>query len=601
MHDFIDILKKFRKILTVKQKRKMILLVLMMIVGALLEVFGVSLVVPLISMILDKDFFVSNEVVALLSDMLGIKSVNTFIVFMLLALAFVYIFKDIFLFFEYYIQLRFTRNNKIKARINSMWVYLNKPYDFYFHAKSGELIREASTDITNTYNMLQELLSFTTEAVIAVFLIVTVFVVDTFMAIFVSVMLFVEILIIYKRIKPILSRAGKEWASSIANSNKWMIQSFDGIKEIKIGKREAYFLKKFDEYATESSKSEFVNGIFSNVPRLLIEAITISTMLVVVAGMVFLGVEIETVLPKLSAFAVAAVKLLPSANRISTSLNQLMYNKVCLDNVSATLLSGDEKIKIEKNKIPCGRLKVNKNIELKDITFIYPRTDKIILRKANMNIPAGSMIGIIGASGSGKTTSVDLLLGLLKEQNGDVLVDGVAIGDKRDELLENVGYIPQHIFLLDGTIRENVAFGLDMDEVDENRVWECLDEAEMESFVRSLPYGLETEIGEKGICISGGQKQRIGIARALYHEPEILIFDEATSALDNDTEGAIIKSINKMHGRKTIIIIAHRMTTIENCDIVYRVENEKIIRVEGKINADKTRGIDDEEGKESHH
>lgn len=582
MNDLIDVLKKFKIILTRKQKQKIVFIVFMMIVGAFLEVLGVSLIVPLISIILDKDFFVSNEMVVFVSGRLGINSANTFIIFMLLALAFVYAFKDIFLYFEYYIQLRFTRGNKIKARVNSMWIYLNKPYDFYFHAKSGELIREASTDVTNTYNMLQELLALATEGVIAIFLIVTVFIVDVTMAVFVTAILLIEVLIIYRKIKPILSKAGKKWTSSIANSNKWMLQSFEGIKEIKVGRKELYFLKRFDDYATESSNSEFISGLFSNVPRLLIEAITISSMLVIVAGMVLLGQEIGTVLPKLSAFAVAAVKLLPSANRISTSLNQLIYNKVCLDNVSATMLSADKKLKIEKKRVMCERLKVTKNIELKNIVYTYPGTDRKILNKANMNIPVGSMTGIIGASGAGKTTAVDLILGLLEGQEGDVLVDGVSISGKRNELLENVGYIPQHIFMLDSTIRENVAFGYDINEVDDNRVWECLSEAEMKSFVRGLPDGLETEIGEKGVRLSGGQIQRLGIARALYNDPEILIFDEATSALDNSTENAIIKSVNNMHGKKTIIIIAHRMTTIENCDIVYRVEDGVIVKTKGR-------------------
>lgn len=581
MRDFIEILEKFKKILTVKQKRTIVFIVLMMIVGAILEVLGVSMIVPLISIVLDKDFFVSNEAVVIISEKLEIKSADTFIVFMLLALALIYIFKDIFLFLEYYIQLKFTRNNKIKARVNAMWVYLNKPYDFYFHAKSGELIREASVDVTNTYNMLQELLSLATEAVIAVFLIITVFIVDITMAVFVTVILFFEILIIYKKIKPILSKAGREWTSSIANSNKWMLQSFEGIKEIKVSRKESYFLKKFDDYATESSDSEFVSGLFSNVPRLLLEAITISSMLTIVAGMVFCGQEIGNVLPKLSAFAVAAVKLLPSANRISTSLNQLIYNKICLDNVSAAILSEDEKVTVVRKRIPCARLKIAKNIDLKDISYTYPGTDKRTLCKASMNIPVGAMIGITGASGAGKTTAVDLILGLLEGQEGSILIDGMPVGNKKDELLENVGYIPQHIFMLDSTIRENVAFGYDINEIDEKRVWECLSEAEMESFVRELPDGLETEIGEKGIRLSGGQIQRLGIARALYNNPEIMIFDEATSALDNDTERAIMRSVNNMHGKKTIIIIAHRMTTIENCDIVYRVENGVIVKTRG--------------------
>lgn len=579
MHEYIDIIRKFQIILTKKQKKRIFLIGVLMVMGAILEVVGVSLIVPLISLVLEKDFFETNVIVISLSNILGIKTANSFIVFMLIVLAFVYIIKNTFLLFEYYVQLRFIRGNKLRARVNSMWVYLNKPYEFYFHAKPGEMLRETSTDITNTYNMLQELMSLCTELVIVAFLMVTVFVIDSLMAALTSFIILIEVIVIYKIIKPILKKAGQMWNISIANSNKWMLQSFDGIKEIKVARKESYFLKRFDNFAEESSKSEFTCSIFSHVPRLMIESITVASMLVVVAFIVILGGSIEMILPKLSAFAVAAVKLLPSVNRISTSLNQLTYNKVCLDNASKTIEPNDDRVNPGEDAKMEEKLVINNCIELKGIDYKYPDTDRVILDNVDMIIPVGSMVGIIGESGAGKTTIVDIILGLLKPVKGDIMADGNSILNKKDEFLNNVGYIPQHIFMMDGTIRENVAFGKDKDRVDEEIVWKCLREAELEDFVKGLPDGLHTEIGEKGVRLSGGQKQRIGIARALYGNPRILVFDEATSALDNKTEMAVMESIEHLHGKVTLIIIAHRLTTIENCDIVYEISDKKVKKV----------------------
>ncbi len=224
------------------------------------------------------------------------------------------------------------------------------------------------------------------------------------------------------------------------------------------------------------------------------------------------------------------------------------------------------------------KLPVEKEIVLENITYAYPNTEKLIFDRAGMKIPVGSSVGIVGGSGSGKTTIVDILLGLLKVREGKISADGADIMEHYRGWLKNVGYIPQMIFLLDDDIRKNVAFGIPEEEIDEKKLWYALREAQLDEFVKSLPEGVHTGIGERGIRISGGQRQRIGIARALYHDPEVLILDEATSALDNDTEAAIMDSINRFQGRKTLVIIAHRLQTIEKCDMVYRVENGKISR-----------------------
>jgi ABC-type multidrug transport system fused ATPase/permease subunit len=281
-------------------------------------------------------------------------------------------------------------------------------------------------------------------------------------------------------------------------------------------------------------------------------------------------------LPTIGVFAASAIRLLQSVNRISTHLSSIAYyetslNFVC-DNIDVTGLKGIDRNESRSKE----RISIKKGVEVKDITYRYPGTEKKIFDHASMSIPVGKSIGVVGVSGAGKTTVIDILLGLLKPEEGSVYADGRDIHDDLPAYLHDTGYIAQNIYMLDATIRENVAFGEKREDISDERVWEALREAQLEDFVKSLPDGLDTQTGDRGVRISGGQRQRIGSARALYNDPELLIFDEATSALDNDTEAAIMEAINALKGRKTMVIIAHRLGTIENCDIIYRVENGKI-------------------------
>ena len=278
----------------------------------------------------------------------------------------------------------------------------------------------------------------------------------------------------------------------------------------------------------------------------------------------------------------ALMRLMPSANRINNCLNNISYFEPFFMGVSDNLQDeiSDKNSEVASLERPKDKLEVKEKIEIKDIKYKYPNTDVYVLYVASMEIPVGSAVGIVGTTGAGKSTIVDVMLGLLKLESGRILADGKDALCKENyrKWLKNIGYIPQTVFMLDDTIRKNVAFGIPEDEIDENRVWEVLKEAQLDEFVKGLPNGLETGIGERGIRLSGGQRQRISIARALYEDPEVLVLDEATSALDGDTEQAIMDSVNSLHGRKTLIIIAHRLQTIEKCDAVYRIENGKAKR-----------------------
>ena len=292
------------------------------------------------------------------------------------------------------------------------------------------------------------------------------------------------------------------------------------------------------------------------------------------------GGDVSALIPQLTAFAVAAMRIMPSANRINTYITQIAYEQPSLDFVYDNLsesMKTDKAMRAQKEKISGPALHLNDKIELNNITFAYPDGERNIFSDAHMVVPKGKSIGIMGSSGAGKSTIVDILLGLLHVQTGEILCDGVNIFTNYESWLGQIGYIPQSIYMIDESIRSNIAFGIDESEIDDKRIEEVLIEAQLKDFVDSLPEGLDTTIGDRGVRLSGGQRQRIGIARALYHNPEILVFDEATSALDNETEAAVMEAVNSFHGKKTMVIIAHRLNTIEKCDIIYEVDNEKIV------------------------
>ena len=581
----LRILKKLGLILSKEQKRKIVIIVILMLVGAVLETMSVSLVVPLMTALMQENFMETNELIAFVCNTLNITEARDFILLVIIALIAVFILKDVFLYFQYYVQIRFTCNNRVATQRKLMEIYLNRPYEFFLNSSSGEIMRVIKNDTAGTFNVLTTVMGFFTEAIVAVALIIAIIIVDPMMAAMVAALLLVVMVIIYTMVKPTLRKAGQVYQYNNALANMWILQSIAGVKEMKVADKKEFFIKQYAECSTKAVASEKVSNVLTNVPRLIIEAVTISGMLGFIGVMVYGGRDISTLLPQLTAFGVAAVRLLPSANRMSTALNSITYLEPQVDKtienlrVSEMYAEEDNKRNSKKKKENIT-VTLDKECGLYGIEFSYPNTEKPVLQNADMRIPVGKSVGIIGPSGAGKTTAVDILLGLLEPQAGSIEADGTDINENYSSWLKHLSYIPQMIYMLDDTIRANVAFGYDKSEIDDEQIWKALEEAQMAEFVRSLPDGLETEIGEGGVRLSGGQRQRIGIARALYSDPELLIFDEATSALDNETESAIMEAVNGLHGKKTIVIIAHRLTTIKECDIIYRVADGKITEVE---------------------
>lgn len=565
----------------------MLFMVLMMIFGAVLEACSVSMVIPVVGVVIDENSIQKYEIVRNIYNALHMQSITQFALLMMTALILIFIIKNIYLYWQLKLMYRFVYTNQFRTSERMMKNYLRKGYEFYLNADTAVIQRNITSDVNNMYALILSLLQLISEVIVFVVLLGVMVASDWKMTVIIALPLLATLFIIKKVVKPIMNKAGKENQDFYSGLFKWISQTVQGIKEVKIAGKEQYFTEEYIKCGRGYVNAVQKYTLYNSIPRLLIETVCIASLVGYMMILVSQGESVKEVTAVLSAFVVAAVRMMPCANRINNQLTSMAFYQPFFMGVSDNLqdeISGKNTdmsfAEVAKEKLP-----VKKSIELRDITYHYPNAEPLIFDHADMEIPVGAAVGIVGASGAGKTTVVDILLGLLEIQTGGVYADGVSIKENYRSWLKNVGYIPQMIFMLDDTIRKNVAFGIAGEEIDEERLWEVLKEAQLDEFVKSLPEGADTSIGERGIRISGGQRQRIGIARALYYDPEVLILDEATSALDNDTEAAIMDSINSLHGRKTLIIIAHRLQTIEKCDMIYRVENGKAVLERGKETA----------------
>lgn len=583
--------KKILKILNTRQKKIMVILAVMMFIGGLVESLSVSLMLPLLTAVMDASEWQSEWYAVLICDIFHINGQRDYVVCLLLILIAVFVLKNAYLIAEYHIQYGFITRSRVQLQHDLMRRYMHKPYEYYLNSSTGEIVRIVTSDTNHAFELMTSLLSFYTEIIVSIMLGITVTIMSWQIGTGMIIILLIELIIIAKIIKPILRRQGNIQRRDSGLANKWLLQAINGIKSIKVSNREQFFEEKYGKHADMAAVAEKKQKILYVLPRLIIEAFTVTGVLIMLLIMVLAGTSLASIVPLLSAFVMAAIRLLPSVNRISAAMTQVSFYEGGLDNVIRTLELEDEidartpidiKTDICLNDAGAVNKQVGiaffKEILFDGITFAYPNSDKNVLENACFSIVPGQSIGIIGSSGAGKTTAMDILLGLLEPQSGRVLVDGVDITKDMAAWHELLAYIPQSIFLMDDTIRENVAFGMSTKDIDDERVWQALSDAQLKELVENMPEGLDTVIGEAGIRLSGGQRQRLGIARALYNNPQILFFDEATSALDNETEAAIMDSINSLKGKKTLIIIAHRLTTIENCDTVYRVGNGKVVR-----------------------
>lgn len=576
----IGIFKKLAYILNKKQKAKIGGLGFLILIGGLLETLGVSMILPLMTVILDVDKMSGNKWVILVCDKLQLKDMNQFVVMLLLLVIFIFVVKNAYLLFLSYIQAKFVNSNQHKAGSYMLEEYLNRPYEYYLNADIPTIFRILDGDIPKVFQLLMQVIRLATEAVVAVCLFILLLVVDFKMTLMLLFMMGLITILIVRVLKPVLNKIGSENQKVQSIAGQWRTKAVYGIKDVKVLNREHYFASFYEKHTKYGTELTIKYSVLNSVPRTIIETACITAILAYLAICIVSGANIASLFSQITALGVAAIRLMPSMNRINTYLTDIAFYEPSLDyvyeNVDFSKFKEEGHYVSDQPENP-NPVVIDADIILKDIVYAYPNTEKKILDHSDMVIPLGKSIGVVGPSGAGKSTVIDIILGLLRPQGGKILCNGRDVLDNYPSWLGNIGYIPQTIYLSDDSIRSNIAFGVAAEEIDEDRIWRVLEEAQMRHFVEQLPEGLDTSTGDRGVRISGGERQRLGIARALYHNPDILIFDEATSALDNATEKAVMEAINSFRGKKTMVIIAHRLNTIEQCDYIYRVEKGKIM------------------------
>jgi len=573
-------IKKVYSVLDHRQKARVFILLALIFGGALFETLGVSAVLPLVSAVTDPSIMDENEKYRFVKELLNINDYRMFILVMALALVVVYIIKNVYLVLMINAQNHFTTNNQRRLSVRLMKCYMNQEYLFHVEHNVAELERNVNTDIENFINVLTALLQLATEVLVCVMLVAFLAFTDFYTTLMIIVLMSCFMLLFVKVFRRKLRGYGEQTRAYSFEKNKAFLEAFGGIKEIKATSKEGFFVNKYDSAFKSFAIAAQGQMLLTYIPRPIMESLCIGGLLLFMAIRIALGADIGRFVPVMSVFAVAAIRMLPSFNRISGYLGTLMFNKAAVESVCKDIKEMDI---LSRNRYGSEQIKDIEiaDIRIENVSFAYPsKPDNKILNGVNLVIPLNKSVALVGPSGAGKTTLADIILGVLQPETGNIQVGDTNVVDYPKAWHQHVGYIPQTIFLTDDTIRSNVAFGLPSNEINDERVWKALEEAQIADFVKSKEDGIYTTIGDRGVKVSGGQRQRIGIARALYSNPDVIVLDEATSALDNDTEKAVMDAIYNLSGKKTMIIIAHRLSTIEQCDLIYEVKDGQIKRVE---------------------
>lgn len=570
-------LKQIYYILDKRQRRNACILMFATLIGSFIELLGVSAIMPLVTVVTDNSVIETNPIYSKIADIFNLHEPRVFVVAMAVFLIVVYVVKNLYICMQYNVQYRFTYNSQRKLSKIMLDYYVHQDYLFHTNTNVSVLERNIGSDVNFCFDALLNMLSFSNEAIVVVVLVIYLAIVDpvsTFTMAGILAVFFLVFVLFFKRYSVKLGTKTREAA---AVQGKWLLQSFAGIKEIKVMNKEDYFIDNYDREMKNYSDIRRKQAFATALPKPVMETVCIGGLLGVMSVKIYNGGNMAQFVPLLSVFAVAAFRMLPSINKLSGCYSAIMYSKTAVESVYKDVTTmRQSKEKIEKTEKDDFVFELKESVKINNLTFRYPGGEEDVLTDASFEIKKLKSTALIGPSGAGKSTMADLILGVLTPVEGSITVDGVNIQDHLSPWHNKIGYIPQVIYLMDDTIRANIAFGVPKDQVDDEKIWRALKEAQLDEFVKSQPQGLDSEVGDRGVRISGGQRQRIGIARALYSDPEVLVLDEATSALDNETETAVMESIDALHGSRTMIIIAHRLTTIRNCDYIYQVADKKV-------------------------
>ncbi len=587
-------LKQLVYIFNRKEKAEIVLLFLAAIVGSLLECLGVGVFMPFVKVLMDTSDIQNTWYLQLFYDKFHFQSAESFLTALTIAIIAIFVIKNIYLIIEKYFIYYFSYNTQMKISTRLLKAYMSEPYTFHLNKNISVLQRSMQEDSNLFATAIIHFMELLIEITVCIALGISLFCISHSMTVIIVGLLIICVGIFTAVSKKFAKGFGRECQGYKAKIYQWMNQALGGIKEVKVLNREEYFTTSYQTYYKKYAKGLRISRLLAAVPKYIVEMVSITGLLIaIIIKMKYGKTDIITFIPQLSAFAIAAFRLMPSVGRINEHVTNIMYAVPSIELVYHDLKDVEEQewndCGMPEKAVPskkyvegisqetpdCQEWKFEKELNIKKICYHYPSVEENVIDYVDFKIQKGQTVALIGESGAGKTTMADIILGLLTPQYGKIKADGMDIFKNIDLWHKNIGYIPQTIYLSDDTIRNNVAFGVFEEEIDEHAVVEALKKAQLYEFVEGLIDGMDTVVGDRGVRLSGGQRQRIGIARALYHDPEVLVLDEATSALDSETEAAVMAAVDSLRGEKTMIVIAHRLTTIQNADVIYEIANGK--------------------------
>jgi ATP-binding cassette subfamily C protein len=576
-----DIIHKIFFILDSKAIKQLMTLFVFMIVGSVLEALSIGLILPFIAYANGTLDMPANPLLQSIIDRMPMGGTNNAFLWISIGMFFVYAFKNLFLLALNYYQSRFTYNQQAMISRKLLHAYIYCPYTFHLKRNSSELLRNMTFSMGTVFgNGIMPFMVLMAEIPVLISLSILLLIVDPLITL-IAVLFFGGLTgIFYRYVRGKVSYYGDRVQETSTQMILWAKQSIEGIKEIKLFGRANFFLRAFSKYRNENSDVNVFFTLVQRIPRLYLEVVLIGGMLFIMAIVTIRGSDLRSFIPIIGVFAMASIRLLPSINQIVSAMNSIKFGMAAIDDVYKDIKYFREQNHYDHGSHSDEMLQSFSEIELVRLSYVYPGTDRPVLEDINVKIGKGKSVAFVGPSGAGKTTLANVILGLLPQTQGALLVDGKDIycDKKRTSLWQrSIGFIPQDVYLIDDTLKNNIAFGIEERMINNERVMEVIRQSHLEELVYQLPQGLDTNIGERGVRLSGGQKQRVSIARALYHNPPVLIMDEATSSLDNETESQISRAIDEFSGDKTIIIIAHRLSTIMRCDNIFFIKEGKLI------------------------
>jgi ABC-type multidrug transport system fused ATPase/permease subunit len=568
-------LTKIWTLLTAQQRRAFIVLFILMLIGMVLETLGVGMVVPALAVMTEKDLAAKYPIAVPLMDWLRNPDSETLVVAGMLVLVAVYALKTAFLAMLAWRQMRFAFGVQAELSQRLFAGYLRQPYTFHLRRNSAQLIRNAIGETDLFAKMaLTAGITLLTETLVVTGISILLFFVEPLGALVVVTTLGLAGWAFHYATHRNLLRWGAARQLHEGLRLQHLQQGLGGIKVVKILGREATFLENYRTHCVGSARAARQQSIMQQMPRLALELLAVAGLAALVLTMVGQGKPIDTLLPTLGLFAAAAFRLMPSATRMMSSAQNVRYSLPTIDVLHEELHRDAWRESVQQTE----PIVFDGSLAVEAVSFRFPGSDAWALREVTARIGKGESIGIVGGSGSGKSTLIDVMLGLLTPTDGSVLVDGRDIRTNLRGWQDKIGYVPQSVFLTDDTLRRNIAFGLPDVDIVEADIWRALRSAQLDTFVQSQPEGLDTMVGERGVRLSGGQLQRIGIARALYNDPPLIVLDEATSALDGPSERGVMEAVRALQGQKTVVIVAHRLSTVEHCERIIRLHAGRVIQ-----------------------